>query len=338
MKLKLDKLSADQKAQAINLMKQVGDADPGKSLAAQQAFAAQVQVPLRQGIVDGDILADIFNMVDWTEGGQGDYPVDLFRPDNDGEFAAFTIPNQGRIPERHVEGDYVRVPTYDIGGGIDFLLRYAKEARFDVVGRALEVLEAGFKQKLNRDGWHTLLAAGVYRNILVSDSNADAGQFTPALVSAMKVAVRRNAGGNSASANRGRLTNLFVSPEAVEDMRAWGLDKVDDVTRREIWVAADGSLNKVFGVMVGDLDELGEGQEFQTYYTSTLSASMADSDVEIVVGLDLQDNSTFVMPVREQLEIYPDPNLHRQRRAGFYGWMSAGFGVLDGRKIILGSI
>jgi hypothetical protein len=43
------------------------------------------------------------------------------------------------------------------------------------------------------------------------------------------------------------------------------------------------------------------------------------------------------MPVKQSLEVFPDPMLHRQQRAGFYGWMETGFGVLDARRIIAGS-
>ena len=32
-----------------------------------------------------------------------------------------------------------------------------------------------------------------------------------------------------------------------------------------------------------------------------------------------------------------DPTLHRQQRAGYYGFAEIGFGVLDNRRVILGS-
>ena len=43
------------------------------------------------------------------------------------------------------------------------------------------------------------------------------------------------------------------------------------------------------------------------------------------------------MPVKAQLEIFEDPTLHRQQRAGYYGFAEIGFGVLDNRRVILGS-
>ena len=64
---------------------------------------------------------------------------------------------------------------------------------------------------------------------------------------------------------------------------------------------------------------------------------MQAADLELVVGLDQSSNDSFVMPVRQQLEVFEDPTLHRQQRAGFYGWAEIGFGVLDNRRVILGS-
>ena len=56
--------------------------------------------------------------------------------------------------------------------------------------------------------------------------------------------------------------------------RNWGVDQVDEITRREIYTAADGNVNRVFGVNLHDLDELGEGQEYQEFYDNVLSGTM----------------------------------------------------------------
>ena len=34
------------------------------------------------------------------------------------------------------------------------------------------------------------------------------------------------------------------------------------------------------------------------------------------------------MPVKEQLQVFEAPTLHRKQRAGYYGWAEPGFGVL----------
>mgnify|MGYP003154101582 CR=1 FL=1 len=323
----------------ISLLRKAGDSDQNVAIAAQREFAKALELPLRKGVLAGDILGDIFEVTTVEAGGTTEYPLDLISPGLEGEHIAYTNPGNGRIPERSVEGDYVAIPTYSITSSIDFLLRYAREARWDIAARAMQVMEAGFTKKMNDDGWHTILAAGVDRNILVYDGDATAGMFSKRLVSLMQTVMRRNAGGNTGSAGRGRLTDLYVSPEALEDIRNWGLDQIDEVTRREIYSAPEGGapITRVFGVNLHDLDELGEGQEYQTFFTGSLSGAVQAADVELVVGLDQSSNDSFVMPVRQTLEVFEDPTLHRQQRAGFYGWAEIGFGVLDNRRVILGS-
>ena len=323
----------------ISLLRKAGDSDQNVAIAAQREFAKALELPLRKGVLAGDILGDIFEVTTVEAGGTTEYPLDLISPGLEGEHIAYTNPGNGRVPERSVEGDYVAIPTYSITSSIDFLLRYAREARWDIAARAMQVMEAGFTKKMNDDGWHTILAAGVDRNILVYDGDATAGMFSKRLVSLMQTVMRRNAGGNTGSAGRGRLTDLYVSPEALEDIRNWGLDQIDEVTRREIYSAPEGGapITRVFGVNLHDLDELGEGQEYQTFFTGSLSGAVQAADLELVVGLDQSSNDSIVMPVRQTLEVYEDPTLHRQQRAGFYGWAEIGFGVLDNRRVILGS-
>jgi len=308
---------------------------------AQRELAMALQEPLRQGIMDGDIVGawGIFTPINFEAGQIIEFPLDFLVPGTESEYSAYTIPNYGRIPEKHIEGDYVTVPTYDVGASIDWALKYARDARWDVLTRAMAVFENMFVRKMNSDAWRCIIAAGVDRNLLAYDSNAPAGFFTKRLVSLLKTSMRRSGGGNLASLNQIKLTDLFMSPEGMEDIRTWDLTQLDDVTRRTVFIAEnDGGLNNIFGVDLHELDELGENQSFQTYYTS-LGGSLQGTDVELVIGLDLTDRvgSSFVMPVRSPLEVFEDEALHRQRRHGYYGWQEHGFATLDNRRVIFGS-
>jgi len=332
------KIKATEKMR--KLLKTSGNSNPDIALAAFREIVKALQTPLRQGVLDGDIIGGLFEVEELPpgHGSTVEYPLDFIAPGTEKDYVAYTLPNHGAIPHQTVEGDYVMIPTYDIGAALDWNLKYAKNARWGVVERAYNVLRSQFVKKMNDDGFHTIITAGVDRNLVVADSDAAAGQFTKRLVSLTKTVMRRNGGGNSSSVNRGKLTDLCVSPEAVEDIRNWNVDQVDEITRREIYVAEDGTLNRVFQVNLRDLDELGEGQEYNKFYTNTLSASIPTGDVEIGVGLDLSKGDTFVMPVQEELEIYEDSNLHRQRMQGIYGWQTQGFGVLDNRRVVLVSM
>lgn len=322
----------------ISLLKRSGSSDKSIAIEAQREIAKALETPLREGVLFGDVVTNIYESMPLEPGASPEFPLDLLAPGTEGEHIAYTNPGNGRIPERHVEGDYVMINTYGISSSIDFLLKYAREANWNVVGRAMQVLEASFVKKINDDGWHTLLAAAVDRNILVFDADAAAGQFTKRLVSLMKTVMRRNGGGNSVTAP-GRLSDLYLSPEAIEDIRNWGVDQLDEVSRREIYVANDDgpALTRVFGVNLHDVFEFGDGQEYQKYFTSDLGGSLASSDVELVIGLDQGANDSFVMPVKKEVEIYEDEGLHRHQRQGYYGWAEIGFGVLDNRRVLAGS-
>lgn len=323
----------------IDLLKRSGNSDKAVALDAQREIAKALELPLRKGIMFGDVVTGIFEKMVLEPGSSPEFPLDLLAPGTERDYTAYTNPGHGRIPEKHVEGDYVMVNTYGITNSIDFLLRYAREARWDIVARAMQVLEAGFVKKINDDGWHTILAAAVDRNILVYDADAAAGQFTKRLISLCKTVMLRNGGGNSVTAT-GRLTDFYLSPEAIEDVRNWGIDQLDDTSRREVYQSADGGapLTRIFGVNLTGLFEFGDGQEYQTFFTSDLAGSLGpNSDVELIVGLDLNARDSFVMPVKREVEIFEDEALHRSQRQGYYGWAELGFGVLDNRRVLAAS-
>ena len=319
------------------LLTRAGSMNREESLAATRELAKALELPLRKGVMSGDILDGIFEPIRLGPGATSEFPLDFLSPGTEKEFVAYTIPNHGRIPERHVEGDYVMVPTYDVGASIDWLLKYARDARWDVVGRAMDVLQGSFTKKINDDGWHTLISAGADRNVMIYDADASAGQFSKRLVSLLKVIMRRNGGGNSTSIDRGQLTDLYLSPEGIEDIRNWGVDEVDPVTRRELIVGDGGLITRIFNVNLHTLDELGVSQEYQDFYVNDLSGSFPGSKTELAVGLDLSSRDSFVMPVRAPVEVFEDDTLHRQRRAGLYGWAEHGFAALDTRRVLLGA-
>lgn len=305
---------------------------------AMAKIAKAVETPIREGIMSGNILGNIFEVVPVEVNTTVEYPLDFISPGTEDQYVAYTQPGHGLIPYRHVEGDYVQIPIYHIAASIDWDLKFAADARWDIMSRISEVMEAQFVKKMNDDGWHTLLTAAFDRNIIVTDTDASAGQFTKRLVSLLKVVMRRNGGGNSTSVNRSMLTDLYLSPEAMEDIRNWNVDQVDEVTRREIFLAEGDGMNRIFGVNLGVLDELGEGQEYQLFFNNQLSGTLPGGDVELVVGLDRSRNDSFIMPLRQDVEIYEDTNLLRHQMAGLFGWARLGFAVLNSVRVIFGSL
>lgn len=305
--------------------------------AADEVVMAQEE-PLREAIFVGDLLENIFYKKYFPPGTSPEWELDLVSPGDEGAFTAYTIPQHGYIPERAVEGDYIRLATYRVGTSIDCDLKLIRESRTDILGRLAYIASAGVTKKLNDDGMHTLITAAADRGVVVYDSDAASGQFTKRLVTSSKVIMRRNGGGNSNSLNRRKLTNMLASPEGIEDIRNWGVDIIDEITRREIFTSSDDDSFRLFDVLITAVDELGEGQEYQQFYTNVLGAQLATGDVELAIGLDLSKPPvmrSFVMPFKEEFTLYNDAALHRQQRFGYYGWGEYGFGVLDNRDVIV---
>lgn len=338
-------------AQANSLLIEAGSSDPKVAESALQAIAqgmgerlqqfqmfSAVDVPLRDAVLDGDIVSNIFVNEDFSNTNDMRYPISFLTPGTEDEHVAYVMPDHGKIPDRRVEGDYIMLSTYAIANSIDCTRNYLKNARWDVLRRMIETLTVGFVKKNNDDGWQTLLAAADGRNIVAFDPDAAQGNFTPKLVSAMKTVMTRNAGGNSSSVNRFNLTDLYVSLEALEDMTSWGLNLVPDSIRETIHRSSNGAVMGMYGVNFHDLVELGVGQEYQLYYQNILSGSLAASDDELVIGLDLgKRDKSFIRPMKSPLAVYEDNTRFREGLASFWGTMENGWSVLDLRAVLAGS-
>lgn len=322
-------------AHLVDIMKKAGDSDPYVAWPNQRLFAKAVSLPLEEALLAGDILGGLFQTVNLTNGESLDYPLDILNPGQEEDFIAYVCPDQGRIPERQVSADYLHLRTFRIANSIDMLLRIIRDANWDVLGRALQVMEAGFTMKMNVDGWRTLISSAESRGLEIYDSAATAGVFSRRLLSLMKIEFRRN-GGKFTHVNRRKMTHLYLSPEGIEDIRLWGVGEVDDLTRRDLFLMSDGTIPSIAGVKLVDLDEFGVGQAHNDYYVQVKGAAIANSKVEICIGADLS-NPSFVMPVRESLMVTNDPMLHRSQKAGFYGWFEAGYAALDNRDLLVGA-
>lgn len=322
----------------VKLIVDSGSDNLNLARAANEELAKALQTPLREAILSGDNLSNmnIYEAMPLDPDASPEFPLDLINPGSEVDYVAYTWNGHGKIPQNRVESSYVTVQTFMIANSIDWLRKHARTKRFDLVGRALQIFRWGFTKKMNDSGWHTILAAAVDRNILVYDGDATAGLLTKRLISLGKTTMRRNGGGNATSMRRSAMTDIALSPEAIEDIRNWNVDQLDEISRHEIFIAADGSgkLTRIFGVNLHDMDEFGENQEYQNYFSSVLGGSVQGSDVELAIGLDLSNRDSFVMPVRQNVTVYSDDNLIRQGKNGVFGEAEVGFGVLDNRRVI----
>lgn len=309
----------------------------GKLYPKIEANKAKAEV-IREGNMWGDITAGLMTKKDFPNGTTIQYPLHFLAPGMEKEHVAYVMPRQGYIPQREVQGDYVQLPAFKVANAEDCELEYIDNGLWDVVGPMADVFAAGFVKKMNDDVWHTALAAAVDRNIVVFDADASQGQLTKRLFSLGQSTMKRNGGGNSTSMNKFRLTDVYGSVEAKADVFNWGVDIVDEQTRRTIYMSPDGTVFNILGINLHELFELGVGQEYQNFFTSELSGSLPSGDEEILIGFDLTKTSTNVMPIRQRVTVNEDPALRRWGKFGIYGTAAYGCAWLDNRNVVLLSI
>lgn len=341
------------------LMKDCASGDIMVSMKAQRAFAKAIEKHLndqlfpeqkagaatkakaeviREGNMWGDITAGLVTKQDYPAGTTVEIPLHLLAPGMEKEHVAYVMPRQGYIPHREVQGDYVQIPTFKVANAIDCEIDYIEAANWPVTQAMISLFGAGFVKKINDDVWHTLLAAAVDRNIIVYDADASQGQMTKRVIKLLQSTMKRNGGGNSTSMNRFKLTDIFLSVEALGDVWQWNVDQIDEATRRDIYRTADGAVLNVMGVNLHELFELGVGQEYQNFFANELSGSLPAGDEEIFIGFDLTKTSTNIMPVRKRITVHEDPSLLRSGKFGVFGDAAYGVAALDNRPILLGSL
>ena len=91
-------------AGAKRLLVDAGSNDRGVAMAAQakmadgvtEALRNPVEAEIREGIMDGDIVSDIFVTEDFSDSGDMRIPLDLLTPGTEKEHVAYVMPEIGR--------------------------------------------------------------------------------------------------------------------------------------------------------------------------------------------------------------------------------------------------
>jgi len=102
----------------------------------------------------------------------------------------------------------------------------------------------------------------------------------------MRRAVRNHQPESSFDVCREHLQDVFISPDAMEDIRNWGCDAVDEQTRKEIF---DTPVHVSMGCAILDNRKILLADFDPDYQPLEPSDDKPNSDVEIVVGLPLTD-------------------------------------------------
>lgn len=329
---------------------------------AYHAFAASATKPILQKLEQISYMRQLFRVERLGPGQQPIYPL----PD-EFDSPVWVLPALGRYAEDTLEfmADEVSIRTFVVQAAKDWLIRYAREGRVDVAVRAQQAVAKALAAYEEEAGWRVIIPAATSAfdgaGILgprpapiyeMPAGDPASGYFSKELINRMIIGMKR----------LGRkLTELWVSPEDLADIREWSSTDVDDTTRNTIFQAA--GLGSIWGIQLREVDVLGvRGQynindkdsEFGPFKGSAslnkfndyaiTHGNLVDSNGNLqtagetqIYGFDTSDIS-LVMPIKQEYQAMDDITLLRRQKQGFFGHMEFGMACLDARFISVGII
>lgn len=362
-----------QTAEQLELVKAIGSKNVDTSREAMAAFSNAIGPVIGQVLSQAGTASLIFNDQSFLEGDSPSYPLDLYFGENAGYITVWSNSTQpGGLPTSEIYGAAeMKVHTYRLDSAVSFLKKYARKNNLNILEKALErmINETLIKQELQ--AWSVLLMALGQATTPVNGTATKhtvaagtSGLFILADLSKMITLSRRinhsYAEGTAVAPYSKGITDLFVSPEIKEQIRAFaynpmntrGVPNSDESTvlglpdniREEIYRSAGTS--ELFGINITDLNELGAGYKYNALFGTFAQTGIAPGSGnfsaatnEILVGVDLTkqaclrfvetDNSgsTFTTMPDDQF-------LVRAEKVGFYGYLEEGRVVLDSRALM----
>jgi hypothetical protein len=364
MKLKL-KNSPEQ----VELIKALASKDQTVAREAAEAFAAFIGPVVQKVLSQAGTAPMIYVDNEFDEDDNPSIPLDLYYGTDANHVAVWAQNVAGGLPTSEVSGaQEMKIATYRLDSAVSFLKRYARRARLDVVSKALERMAQEVLVKQERNAWAVLLKAlaeastGGSKHVVGSDtaSSFNVGDLNKLMTRIKRINTSFAAGTPAGFDSKG-LTDLFVSPEIMQDIRGFAYNPVNTVgnkstgpvalpnnVREDIFRSAGAS--EIYGVTVHELVELGVSKKYNTLFGEFAAgnsipngggAGTFDSAAdEIVVGVDL-GREAFIRPVARQSEsggqfiVLPDDQFaSRAEKTGFYGFVEEGRVCLDARAAV----
>jgi hypothetical protein len=369
----------------IELIKAMGSRNQLVSREAQEAFAAFLGPVIQKVLMNAGSAGAIFSDAEYDEDDSPSYPLDLYYNEGAGYVSVWSQHMAGGLPSSEVTGvSELKISTYRLDSAVSFNKRYARRSRLDVISKAVERMANEVLIKQERNAWAVVLkalaegstnessfASGVHSssaNKHVWHTGAAKNFSLHQLNLLLRKHKRMNegfAGMTPIAPYSSGLTDLFVSPEIMSDIRAFAYNpltnNVTDPTaaggqhltnnvRDGIW--SSGGMSEIFGITINELIELGVNKKYNDLF-DTMAGALQYSDLdgvatnltfsatdELIVGID-RSRGAFIRPVARNADSggtfvsLPDDqwNLNRLDKAGFYGSMEEGRVCLDARAI-----
>jgi len=376
------KITIKRTEDQLALVKAMGSNNRDEAYEAQAAVADLMGPVINEVINNAQSIGNLFSTMTFGADDNPSIPLDLFYDITDEDF--ITVYSQqvaGGLPYSQVfpAHNELKFSTYTLDSAFAFDKKYVRKSRLDVVSKTFTRMAQEILLKQEKTAFNVLAAALVRGDTKIGASGTAAfgnhiigstveSQFTlndfNRLITRCKRIAASFSSGTPVGGVRVGVTDLMVSPEMVQELRAMAYQPVNtrqapsgtssiagtDEFRNQLYSAA--GLPSFYGINIIEILELGVGQRFNKIFDAMVTANsatvigggntgtFAQADDEILIGID-RSRESLVRPVvldessPDGFTIMVDDQFTvRQNKVGYYGKLEEGRVCLDDRALV----
>ena len=373
------KITIKRTEDQMALIKAMGSNNREEAYEAQAAVAELLGPVVSEVINNAPTIGNLYTTISYGEDDNPSLPLDLFHDITDEDYIeVYSQQVAGGLPYSQVfpAHNELKFSTYTLDSALAFDRKYVRKARLDVVSKTFTRMAQEILLKQTTTAFNVLATALVKGtgtgtsaggSIIASTSE---NRFVLAdfnnLITKSKRINSSFSGGTPVGGIKSGISDILVSPEMVEELRAMAYNPINtaaapyasaakdslpapEALRQELFSAA--GLPSFYGINVIEINEMGIGQRFNKLFGAIVASegatvvgggggTWATGDDEILIGID-RSKDALIRPTvigegsPSEFQILVDDQFSvRQNKIGYYGKVEEGRLCIDNRALI----
>ena len=374
------KITIKRTEDQLALIKAMGSNNREEAYEAQAAVAELLGPVVSEVINNAPTIGNLYTTISYGEDDNPSLPLDLLHDITDEDYIeVYSQQVAGGLPYSQVfpAHNELKFSTYTLDSALAFDRKYVRKARLDVVSKTFTRMAQEVLLKQTTTAFNVLATALVKGTgtgttaggSIIGSSAAD--RFVLAdfnnLITKSKRINSSFSGGTPVGGVKSGISDLLVSPEMVEELRAMAYNPINtaeapygsavkdslpapDALRQELFSAA--GLPSFYGINVMEINEMGIGQRFNKLFGAIVasegatviggggSGTWVTGDDEILIGID-RSKDALIRPTvvgegsPSEFQVLVDDQFSvRQNKIGYYGKVEEGRLCIDNRALI----
>lgn len=363
------KITIERNQESLELIKALASQDQNTVYEAQIAIAEIVGPVLETQANQAPVLSNLFELKTVNEGANPSIPLDAYRDMTDeNTFSIWTQSVDGGLPSneiRPVTGEF-KITLARVDSAQNFHKKYIEQGQIDVVAQAFQRMA---QEMLVKD--ETASATLIFAALANAKTNGKQhvvrsvipGRLTLDDFNNLKIFSKRLykswAGGTPQGPSKAGFTDLFLSPEAMGEIRKMAYNPVNtqpapmegavkngigapDEIRKQLYSSAGDPT--FFGVTFHEYNEFGIGQKYNKLFAKFAGEKQFggekfdETTSEIILGIDDSVDSLYRFASTngngQTMTFEPDDQYTRRSgKIGWFGYKDEGRFILDNRAL-----